>query len=413
MKTLKMGPGRGLIPIPPEVAPTSLTCVQIMIPDSVAAKRQLLGMMRALSRWNQYDRDAAHSAKAWADIWKLACQESVDVCMNIEFRQPSSCSLEMRVNGGAWSEIFNAYNCGFGAASDRIQQMLESGQLGPGGQQSAGAGGAPDPGSCTTYHAEVPANGRWLCPIAVDDDYIITVTNAGGGAWDGDILHEWQCPDGEVYIAGACAGGGFTSVSDPLPGVNHMRLIGQANGIYFDMDNASYTIPGGTGPTNLYLQVNDNQAALTDNQGSYFCDVSVCRPGWHHTFDFRTGMHGFSFDNPGTMAQGASGLYSTWSGSGQDGVYIKRNDVGAVSYIKAKITLSNALTGNNPEASVRNYSQTDAIFDVHSSSAVYSASATKTMTGLFCLIDPWDGGYQAWSGFWQTLELWGMGADPF
>lgn len=168
--------------------------------------------------------------------------------------------------------------------------------------------GSPQPaagGGCQTYHARVNANSQWLIPTVVNTGDVLNFSGAKGAGTDGTGI--WYCPDGEVFIAGGCFGGQFTSGGDPAPAISHMRLIVKiGSSTYYPADGGSITVPAGISGANAVLQVND--ASLGDNSGDYVVDVEVCNnvaTRYSHTWNFATG--------PGAWSV-AAGLSGGWVG---------------------------------------------------------------------------------------------------
>ena len=401
-------------PLPSTVHPEGRKCFLVTVPDDPDHIAAFWGALYDLTKPYAWGNDTAHTALSvaavWAELWEQI--QEVDCSMSqVQFRQ-DVCGLQASFNGGAtWNTIYDATACVTGIVDSEIQNKINDGTLQQaGGQQSPQS--APNPGSCRTYHVVLDASKQWHCPSPVGAGDTILVAGTRGGWSSSNGLSAWFCPDGEPYALGFCAGSKQHMVDDPWQGAYHMAIIGLVNGSYFDPLSATYIVPTGTPQSDFLLQANDG--TLTDNSGAIEFDVTVCTAGWTHLFDFRTGLHGWTLFDTGHMHQGALGLYSTWSsGSGQDGIYISRNDVSSVQVLWARITLDRFLSGTNPEAAVRNYAQNDHVFDIHAAQQIYYGAASKTFNGFFCLVDAYDGNKQAWTGYWLTLEIAGLGTDPF
>jgi hypothetical protein len=179
--------------------------------------------------------------------------------------------------------------------TDGIQTAIDNGVLAPGGQ--GGPQPQPEPGFCNTYHVQLNANNRWLCPIPVQAGDKITLSNANGAWWDGDTLSSaWYCPNGQRWLLVTCSDtGAGTNSGDPLPTVNHMSLIGLIDLTVFELSATEYVVPDGIPLSPLYLQAND--ANLTDNQGQITFDIEVCRSsGW--CFEWNLGDSGAQAEWP-------------------------------------------------------------------------------------------------------------------
>jgi len=228
------------------------------------------------------------------------------VDINIRLKPTDFCMLQLTLDGGStWTDVADLSDCAHAAAVDEIEQAIDRGDISGGGQQPGQGGGAA--GVCYDYFLTLRGNDRWNSPVAIEENDTITVSNVDGAWWDGDITHNWQCADGSEYFLGECSGtGGYTQGTDPAPSVNHMRLVGNlpadATTPYFDMYNTAYTVPGGVALGEFFLQANDDQ--LPDNQGAINLHVEICKGGWRHEFDFKTGTHGWTLidlDSPNNI----------------------------------------------------------------------------------------------------------------
>lgn len=139
-----------------------------------------------------------------------------------------------------------------------------------------GAGGTVPLGDCKEYDVVLSANNQWRLPVPVQGGTTITVTLASGGWTDGSVA--WFCPQGTGYALGFCGDDVPGDPGDPLPSVNHMRLLGQLSSgpTYVDMYNTTYTVPSGQPSQDFLFQAND--ATLGDNHGSVSFHVKVCAP---------------------------------------------------------------------------------------------------------------------------------------
>jgi hypothetical protein len=123
-------------------------------------------------------------------------------------------------------------------------------------------------------------------PTIVNSGDVVELTDATGSGQDGTIS-PWKCPNGQTFFAGACDGIGGPSGSDPLPSVDHMKLIFNIDGTYYDAMSGPVTVPGGVANAQVTVQVNDS--TLTDNSGSYNFNVCVtnnAQGSFVHNFDF-------------------------------------------------------------------------------------------------------------------------------
>jgi hypothetical protein len=179
------------------------------------------------------------------------------------------CELQTSVDGVTWCTWADLSKC-LGAPP----------QPGPGSPQPLPGGG------CQTYHAVLPASGKWLAPTFVNSGDTVHVTNVQG-VWNGGTIN-WYCPDGTPFVGFLCIGVGGVISGDPDPTVNHMALIaGLSGGLFFPVMGGSVTIPGGVVAQTIEFQANDS--ILTDNAGQIEFDVAICNNqagSWSSTFDF-------------------------------------------------------------------------------------------------------------------------------
>lgn len=262
--------------LPDVVNPTTSVCFTVPVPNNKYHIAAFLGAVFELTKAYSWQNDASHTAllvaAVWKPIWAALVQQG---CNLIEFQQPDDCDLQISYDSGlTWSTIFNALACAIGAADGEIADGLANGKLS--GPTQSGPLSPPAIEMCWNYHVVLPGAGLWFLPFAVNDGWTITISNAAGGAYDGAILPLplWYCPDGGVYDLGACGGGTAGELTDPLPTVDHMRLIMRVGTVYTDAYNLSYTVPLATGSSNVTFQVNDG--VLTDNAGTFSFDLQVC-----------------------------------------------------------------------------------------------------------------------------------------
>jgi len=89
-----------------------------------------------------------------------------------------------------------------------------------------------------------------------------------------------------------------------------MSLIAKIDGTYYSvLPGVPFTVPGGVAQQNMMFQVNDDP--ITNNQGSWTFDVCAQNNQigtFSHTFDFSTGMHGWTIVNLGTSGEPAGVL---------------------------------------------------------------------------------------------------------
>lgn len=280
--------------LPPIVDGERLCCT-LLIPNDETHISNFIGALYALTLWFNYipDPDGVRKNKPVADVWR-------DIVTSITFsaqpceKQPiyiSEMDYEMAICEQLRYSDGKLQGLCCGQWVDITGQLPGSGGTNP--QQPGSGTPQPAVGACQEYHATLNGNGQWLVPAPVSTGDTLTFSAFGGAAYDGSDVF-WRCPDGQVYLAGNCSGGAFTSGADPLPSAPHMSLIVNIAGVYYSA-LTPITVPSGVSGANATVQLNDG--TISDNQGSVSFNVSVCNnaiPSWSHSFDFRTGQHGFS-----------------------------------------------------------------------------------------------------------------------
>lgn len=293
---------RALIPLPAHTDPTETQCFQFVIPMDTEWLGMFFGALYQLTAWNSYDRDDDHTAAGIADKWKQiisdARESECGTDMTITFRQ-TDCLLEYSLDDGAtWTTAYDGTDCLTAAIADgtilggsALEDAIAAGKIAAGQQQ--GPTGAPAPGGCKDFYVTLSANQKWLCPCPIGDGDTITIDDARGG-WTPDPTHYWYCPSGETYTLGGCAGGtGATDSGDPLPTVDHMRLVANYNDVWFDAYNQEYDVPDGVEETQLILQANDSE--INNNLGSVTFHITICKNvltySWRIVMDFTLSSH--------------------------------------------------------------------------------------------------------------------------
>lgn len=296
------GRARGLMALPIGEVPTGIRCLQIAIPDSDDAIRMLAGALYELTHWTNYARESGHKATQWAQAWRAALLDGIpwDECMNIQFQQ-TLCGLEVSFDGGeTWAVIYDGMDCLSsqgaqeffdGLIDDRIQDLIDDGTLQQNGSQPSPTT-PPSNGGCTTNHVILRGQDRWRLPYEVSSGDVVQIANVAGGWTDGTLT--WYCGDGRTYFASICNTNEPAHVGDPLQTANHMKIVAGYNTgapVYFDPITA-YTVPPGVSNQALWLQANDG--SLADDAGQVECNITVCRPGWYHYFDYTQSGDGWS-----------------------------------------------------------------------------------------------------------------------
>jgi hypothetical protein len=289
--------------LPDNLNPVGTRCIQITIPDDDDWERAMYAEVSTLAQWMRWQRDLGHNGKPVADIWLKAlrtwkhCDGSPSPVAGLleDFEMPlrvdCDCNVFVTCCDGTEKQLLTA---------DQVRNLLA-------GQPGAGSPQPPAGGGCQQYSGQLLANGRYLVPTVVSTGDTVELGSAVGATNDGSEAI-WHCPDGSQFFAGLCAASGGLDGSDPLPTVEHMRLIVNIDGAYYDAMAGPITVPGGVSNAQVYVQVNDSD--LTDNTGQIQFVVTACNNQsvrWTHTLDFTLSPHG--------MAAGVAGAANigTWT----------------------------------------------------------------------------------------------------
>ena len=231
-----------------------------------------MGAIMALANWFNYRRDTAHKGIVAARLWAEIIQAiEFTNCTPDTLLGGSDCGGDcmgccIRVNEGHIQTL----NCG-------VWEDIPGGDLNdllPGGVTQAPPGGTLEPGQSVDYCPALAGSNSYLLPVSVNEGDTITISAASGGWSDGDIIGPfgaaWSCPNGSVYALGGCGAANGTVGTDPLPTVDHMRLIVKIGADYYDAYNTTITVPAGVSGAPVVFQANDD--ALSNNLGS----ISFC-----------------------------------------------------------------------------------------------------------------------------------------
>lgn len=156
-----------------------------------------------------------------------------------------------------------------------------------------GAPQAPAGGGNQCYHAALQANSRYLLPTVVSSGDVLELIDAQGQGNDG-TLSPWWTPSGHIFFIVDTGTGGVLTSSDPIPTSNHMRLIYNIGGTFYDAMAGPVTVPGGVLNAQVEIQVNDS--ALADNAGAYtfqICKTNNQLASWSHVLDLQFNPHHF------------------------------------------------------------------------------------------------------------------------
>jgi len=294
--------------LPDVVNPPDSICYVIPVPNDKFHVAAFMGAIYALTWSKNWGRDASDTAAAVSRVWQ-AIFDNLQFCPaplsppvlgaggedeNMIRQNPDNpCELQTSIDGIHW--------CTFADFSLCIPAPSQ-----PGG----GTEQPPTGGGQACYQGETPASQLWLLPTIVNTGDVIDLQIVTGAGNDGTVS-PWFCPDGTTFFAGGCIGGtGGLDGGDPLPTVNHMRLIYLIDGTYYDAMAGPFTVPSGVISQQVSLLVNDS--VLSDNSGSYQFKVCVTNnqsASFNHVFDFANdGLSGFSF-NMASVISGTPGVF--------------------------------------------------------------------------------------------------------
>ncbi len=188
--------------------------------------------------------------------------------------------------------------------------------------QPGGGTDQPQPGGGTAnYCGALSGLQKYYLPTLLNTGDIVTFSMLDG-AWNDGIEAAWHCPDGYLFIGGAC----FQTLiynggTDPLMGVMHMALVGEIGGTFYDVLNIDstgapqpFTVPAGVVNQPLIVQGN------VDYGGTIYGEVTFCvevtnnqTATFTHPFYLTTNPGGF-------LPLTDGGTFATWiAGTGWDG----------------------------------------------------------------------------------------------
>lgn len=315
--------------LPEVVEPSTSVCYMVPVPNDPQHIAAFMGAIFGLSKPYEWQNDPAHTAIDVGAVW-LNIFNNLEQCSGMTlYRQIDSCILEASNDGGStWEVIFDASSC----VREGIVDAIQDGTISGGGSQPPGGSGTS--GQCYRYTVSIAGDSKWIAPIPVENGDSIQVISATGAWYNGAAspVGVWNCPDGKVYALGVCGGTPTSLPDDPVPSIGTMRLIGfldDASPQYFDMYEQTHIVDSVAGPTQFFLQANDDP--LSDNEGSITVVVEICKGQWCYDVDFSVSNGGWS-THPRAGEPGCNGSYvsgSGWSSAGcQPGGTFQRVSIG-------------------------------------------------------------------------------------
>jgi hypothetical protein len=185
----------------------------------------------------------------------------------------------------------------------------------PAGGQPGSGQGTPEPGGSQQYCYTLMANQALMLPPVVNTGDTITLDSAKGSWNDGGRL-SWYCPDGSIFFADACVGGGAPLSGDPVPTAKHMSIIVYIASVpYALVMGVPFVVPSGVSNDQIQLQANDS--AIADNSGSVDICVTVQNNGtatWAHSADFALTSDGFTASSGSGFPPGSWAAGQGWNG---------------------------------------------------------------------------------------------------
>jgi hypothetical protein len=391
----------------------------LQIPNEPAHIAAFLGALYDLTLWNSWQRDTAHRAiiasQLWKRLWtdlindgfaKRACPVLIGtpeltledaLSSQIRISPDDPCIIQMWCIDH-WEDWYDPRSC-------TVRQVSQP-----------GPGGTVVTGDCKTIHGTLSASQKFLIPFPIDDGYTIEISNVDGGWWNGDALLAWECPSGFTYALGECVSQGPLDSGNPIPSLPYGRLIAQVGGASLDAYNTTIIVPAGTGPVDVYLQMND--AVLADNLGSISFDVKVCNPSagtFSHTFDFLVGPKGWQPVYDGSDPRATYNLGNGWD---ENPSYVKSRlsiyfpSFPARVFTGATLVNSEALGGNFLFQSIY-YGAEEFDITAAGPSMSWPGSSGTCDTIRIDLSNDSNPNGRSMDGYVVSITLTGLGTDPF
>jgi len=268
---------KSFLPIPPSTTPDETVCLTLQVPNSpewISAVWWILDQYNYWYNWQRTDdKRGVLIAQRWRQMFwqaiadnegQFSCPADIlnqigihldeDISMNIRISPDDSCIIQMWCIDH-WEDWYDPRSC--------VAGTIE--------QPTNGDGIAA--GECREWDVSLRGNEKWLLPAVVSEGDTIEITNVSGAWNDGGI--GWNCPNGFTYALGACVSAEPADGGDPLQTSNHMRLIANIDGDWFDAYAQIIAIGTGVSDGQVYFQANDDP--LEGNSGAIAFHVKLCR----------------------------------------------------------------------------------------------------------------------------------------
>ena len=288
--------------LPDTIDPKDYYCFEIHVPKDPWHVAAFLGTLHDLTNWFNWQRDTAKRGKDAATVWRniwvnlrpkdctpQPCLSGIEQEDFMPLRVDCNCNVFVTCCDGTEKQILTA---------DQVKALI----AGP--QQN----GAPQPqpgGGCQPYNITINGGQLQLIPTIVSTGDTIEIMSATGASTQDGL--DWQCPDGEIYFAGACVGGGITDASAYVPTANIGKPVLFLNGSYYDLViGTPFTVPSGI--TNKAPMLILNYVPSNTVSGQVECNVQVCNNAvarFTHHFNLRTAPGPFIIDDQGGNSNAA------------------------------------------------------------------------------------------------------------
>lgn len=272
------------IALPDVIDPPDSLCFLIHVPNDPHHIAAFYGAIHQLTQWISWQRDpqkrGKDAAAVWREIyWNLKPQPCIPPLPFHGAEQEDFMPLRVDCDCNVWITCCDGTEKQL-LTADQVKKLL----------QSQPAQGQPQPpaGQCQQYSGQFNASSAFLVPTVVSTGDTLELS-ATGASSDPDVSVDWRCPNGDLFVAGACIATPILVATDPLPTVPHLRLLYLIAGTYYDAMAGVFTVPGGISSENVQIVVNDS--ARGDDLGNLTVNATVCNNAtatWTHSWDFRT-----------------------------------------------------------------------------------------------------------------------------
>lgn len=269
--------------LPTVMNPPDSLCFTVKVPNDQGHIAAFFGALFELTQWISWQRDSAKRGKdaaaVWRAIWVDLAAQSCDLPKaphgaEIEdfmpLRVDCDCNVFVTCCDGTEKQLLT---------SDQVKALIDG----------SAQNGAPQPqpgGGCQPYPVTIVGGQLQIIPTVVNSGDTITLNSATGASTQDGV--GWQCPDGEIYFAGACAGGGVTNPGAYVPAAKIGRPVLFLNGVYYDLTiGTPFTVPGGVVNQTPMLVL--NYVSTNVISGTVNCTVTVCNNvagTWSKTINF-------------------------------------------------------------------------------------------------------------------------------